>query len=296
MNSKYLLVLIFLQLSFQITTGQVLSVSINHNPFSDNHVLLVQSSDTVSFKVDSRFLTGNKNSFYWVRLDPSKKSYDNTLLLNRYENYSIEYKITLIKPAKQDVPLTILLDSIGLGTTYWGIIPAGLFHDSIYHSIIPLYKDTLINVLQITCRKDNSYTGYLSELLTTPFIMAPKFIPSFGHQTDLRIGSDCAEFLIYGKRRQGFNIPYCGPIILKNYLDRINSDSLFKGCIIHFGEQTALLCEDKGTLGKLDDEDVLLQCYYRGPEIIKLKESEFRNHPFKAYKWKREYEVSVIIN
>ena len=70
-----------------------------------------------------------------------------------------------------------------------------------------------------------------------------------GHQTDLRVCVDCAELAIYGKRRQGFNIPYCGPRGINNYLEEISPDSIFNGCIVHFGDQVDVIYSDEGVKG-----------------------------------------------
>jgi hypothetical protein len=180
--------------------------------------------------------------------------------------------------------------ALDLGTTYWGIWSMKKAEKTLFKTALPLQLKESGSFVQVVSRTDDSYIGYLGELFNTPFILAPRFIPSVGHQTDLRMGSDCAEFLIYGKRRQKFVIPYCGPRGIISYLDLINPDSLFEGCIIHFGIQTSLLLEDKGVKGILDDEDILLECYERGPEKIAYKNSEFRHHAYKAYKWKSKFE------
>jgi hypothetical protein len=289
MNSRWISAL-FLFLLTQFAAAQKLSVAVNGKDCSVEHSIFVRVGDTVSLRACNSGGSVTSDSMVWVRVVPAPGMYDNTKLKDRYSFQKISYRIIPIRKAILGDALQLVTDSTGLGILYIGIMPEKQCAEKVLESILPLHMQSEINVVQIVCRANDWYIGFLSELFNTPFILVPAVIPSLGHQSDLRLGSDCAEFLIYGKRRQGFKIPYCGPKGIVNYFDPVDRDSLFNGCIIHYGEQVALLYDDRGIKGKLDDEDILFQCYERGPELITVKKSEFRNHSYKTFKWKRQYE------
>ena len=90
----------------------------------------------------------------------------------------------------------------------------------------PLHQKYPFKIVQIVRRKDDTYTGYLTELLHTPFIIAPMVTEDGYHETDMRMGSDCAAFAIYGRRRQGYRVSYCGPRGIYKYLREIGKGPL----------------------------------------------------------------------
>jgi hypothetical protein len=134
------------------------------------------------------------------------------------------------------------------------------------------------------------------------------------HETDARMGSDCAAFAIYGKRRQGFQVPYCGPLWIYRYLSaivgsplrpipfeqtevyvtpdnrpiRVGPGGLQAGDIVHFGEQVSVFYRDAGIIGLLDKDDLLFQCYGSQPTITTVKDCGFYHLPARVYKWKED--------
>jgi hypothetical protein len=171
----------------------------------------------------------------------------------------------------------------------------------------PLHRRFSRQVIQIIIRSDDSYVGHLYELFNTPFILPPKPLPGSGHQTDLRVGSDCAEFAIYGMRRMGYDIPYAGPRGIYHYLAEISSSlmypdsagvyrdkegetfkvagSLERGDIIHFGEQVSVFYADQGVPGILDKNDLLIQSYTPSPHITTIENCGFYHLPFRIFEW-----------
>ena len=144
-----------------------------------------------------------------------------------------------------------------------------------------LYTGT---VLQVVVREDDSYTGYLTELLGVPFLLPPYFLEGNKHQTDLRIGADCAEMAIYGKRRMGCQIPYVGPKGIFSYLVPI--EKIKKGAIIHFGEQVSVVYEDVDGDGKLGKSDLLIHAWKDQVKIVTYRDSEFWGKPYGIFDWK----------
>ena len=131
------------------------------------------------------------------------------------------------------------------------------------------------------------------------------------HETDVRMGSDCAAFAIYGKRRQGYRVSYCGPRGIYKYLSEIGKgpvrsekalnteiyankdtqsvkvgvDGIERGDIVHFGDQVSVFYEDLGVKGFLDKDDLLFQCYKDAPHVTSILNSGFYNKPLRIFKW-----------
>lgn len=200
----------------------------------------------------------------------------------------------------------------GVGTYYVGLGKDTYYDESslYFESKHPIHKE-FMDVIQIVVRENDSYIGYIQELTRTPFVYVPKNVEGY-HQTDERVGSDCAEFAIYGMRRLGFNIPYVGPRGIYDYcnpigngyvyVDKFSEEGLYKdenlnhieigldglqeGDVLHFGEQVSVFYRDLGVEGVLDHNDLLIQSYIRGIEIIPIKESEFVDYPLKLIRFK----------
>ena len=64
---------------------------------------------------------------------------------------------------------------------------------------------------------------------------------------------------------------------------------LSESCILHFGDQVSILYKDTEPIGTLSKEDLLLQCYIRGPEIVSWKKSGFYRSGYLIYRWNEEY-------
>ncbi len=189
---------------------------------------------------------------------------------------------------------------------------AGTQLPPVFSEISPLHLKYPYRVIQVSYRSDNSYIGYLTELFRTPFLVAPMVTDQGVHETDARMGSDCAAFAIYGKRRQGYRVPYCGPAGIYDYLTEIEESPLWPrasgstevyandngrfvkvgpggletGDILHFGEQVSVFYADAGIPGLLDKDDYLIQCYQGGPLITTIEKSGFYQKPVRIFRWK----------
>lgn len=262
----------------------------------------------------------------WYQIRPKLKEYSN-LWKQGYPDMGdihiepIDYEIVPLTGFRgQDtIDLSTAVPSGETGTFYLGVevgdvsepfsSPSGVFSES-----SPLHLKYRYRVIQVVRRKDDSYLGYLTELFETPFIIGPRMTDQGVHETDARMGSDCAAFAIYGKRRQGYRVPYCGPLGIHRYLSVIESESLRPvplehteiyvtpdkrqvrtgdgglqpGDIVHFGEQVSVFYSDAGIKGVLDKDDLLLQCYGSRPTLTTLEDSGFYHLPLRIYRWRED--------
>jgi len=147
----------------------------------------------------------------------------------------------------------------------------------------------------LSLRPDNSYLGYLYELYNTPYIYGSKRIKG-GHQSDLLVGSDCADFTVYGKRRQRgkkkFGYTYTGGLYKLSskrwrvtlddegfYIDKKGKRLTFgpegktrPGDLINFnGGHVGALVKDDGD-GYLDTDDYVMHTLFKEPETVPIKD------------------------
>jgi hypothetical protein len=144
-------------------------------------------------------------------------------------------------------------------------------------------------------RADDTYLGFLYELYNTPYIYGSKRIKG-GHQSDLLVGSDCADFTVYGKRRQrgkkNFGYTYTGGLYKlaskrwkvsldaeEFYIDKKTRRLTFgpegtvrPGDLINFdGGHVGALVKDDGD-GYLDTGDYVMHTLFREPETVPIKD------------------------
>lgn len=156
------------------------------------------------------------------------------------------------------------------------------------------------DVFTLSYRPDDSYLGYLHELLNTPYIYGSKRIRG-GHQSDLLVGSDCADFAVYGKRRQRsrkkFDYTYTGglyKLASKRTKVHLDDESFYvdkKGRRLTFAKDgdvrpgdllnlpdghVGVLFRDDGD-GFLDTGDYLMHTLFREPEIVPIEDARWGN-------------------
>lgn len=258
----------------------------------------------------------------WYQVAPVLQEYDNTAANKTFPVVKLKpitYQISSIPALKGGLNIYDVIKGNNYGTYYltpsikWNQQTLQINLSQIITEVNPLQEIYPHQIIQIVYRPDDSYLGYLSELYNTPFILGPRLTPVGFHQTDSRVGSDCAAFAIYGKRRQGYDIPYCGPKGIVQYLREISNfplhpvkagqyfiyydkenhplkigpKALQPGDIIHFTEQVSVFYQDQGFSGLLDQSDLILQSYIPVPQIIPIAKTPFSHHAIRVYKWKK---------
>jgi len=247
----------------------------------------------------------------WQIIEPVLRAYDNTgFILNshRLSVDTLSYIVIQSIPSSSELLLIPGEDIPKYGTFY--VSRSSSFLDTIY-SVNPI-QIVFPNIVQISLRPNDSYLGFLYELLNTPFIMAPRYTPGGSHQADFKLGTDCAGLAVYGKRRMGFDYQYLGPRGIIQYLASvgegsyypesaqdttlfingqndvmpIGEDGIRPGDIVHFGTQVSIFLEDKGVIGFVDSEDFLIQSWFTGTHICTIRESGYFDRPIRFFKWR----------
>ena len=151
-------------------------------------------------------------------------------------------------------------------------------------------------VTRVTIRRDDSYLGYLTEMFGQPYIWASAGLSDRSHQSERLEGSDCADFVVYGARRMGKPIGYTWtgglPRIAKLisagarddhgiYRDARGKALPFTkpGDLILFPRHVGALVEDRGTIGVLDEQDIMMHTLFDSPKEQPIADSGYADKP-----------------
>ena len=244
---------------------------------------------------------GADKAVRWFQIAPELRAYD-----NRPGEHARLEPIRYRRTAAGAAPSARLTLSFATpGTRYFC---AGTVTPERFATPEPLQRKYAGRVVQVVVRAGDAYEDFLGELLGTPFVMGPAVAPGGWHQTDQRVGSDCASFATYGRRRMGQPVPYAGPVGIVRFLRplsgplappgadgvyrdargrriRTGGDGLRPGDIVHFGAQVAVFHADRGTRGVLDDDDLLFQSWRTTPYLTTIRAGGFFDHAIRLYRW-----------
>ena len=152
------------------------------------------------------------------------------------------------------------------------------------------------DVLRVSVRRDDSYLGFLTEMFGQPYIWASAGLSDATHESERLEGSDCADFVVYGARRMGAQLAYTWtgglPEITKLvasgtrgvdgiYRDRRDRPVPFGrvGDLILFPRHVGVLAEDRGTIGVLDDQDLVMHTLFDSPNEQPLADTGYADKP-----------------
>ncbi len=243
----------------------------------------------------------------WQIIEPMLAAYDNIGFTENRKKLSVDSLGYIVTQIVSDSSLLLLIpgeDIPEYGTFY--VAYSSELSDTIY-SLNPIQL-VYPNIVQISLRPDDSYLGFLYELLNTPFIMAPRNTPHGSHQADFKLGTDCAGLAVYGKRRMGFDYQYLGPRGIIQYLTPVGEGSYYldstlyvnlnngtmtigesgivPGDILHFGTQVSIFLVDRGVIGFVDVEDLLIQSWFTGTHICTIRDSGYFDRSIRFFKWR----------
>ncbi|MFT5633425.1 MAG: hypothetical protein ACI9SQ_001143 [Rubritalea sp.] len=151
------------------------------------------------------------------------------------------------------------------------------------------------DVIEIRVRRQDGFLGALEEQFGSPYVFGIGSFRQAGESgAETLLGNDCANFLIYAFRRNGKQLPWCNPAQIKQFLEPIK-ETVKVGDTVHLGSHVAVLYEDKGTLGKLDDRDILVHHLSGFPECITLGKLA-KGKPYTAMRYRQSKEsVSLTL-
>jgi hypothetical protein len=159
-------------------------------------------------------------------------------------------------------------------------------------------------VTRVSLRRDNTYLGYLTEMYGQPYIWASAGRTDATHQSERLEGADCADFVVYGRRRMGHAIPYTWTGGLPTYAKRIaagapGADGIYRddqgnpvpftavGDLLLFPRHVGVLAEDHGTIGVLDEDDVIMHALFDSPKEVRIADSGYGDKPIEILRWKK---------
>ncbi|MBI3184281.1 MAG: hypothetical protein HYZ28_19280 [Myxococcales bacterium] len=265
-------------------------------------------------------LTGaNGASLRWFKLEPTVSAVDNTT--PRFHFASIPYARTEIPACRgqatcpADVAPSRLPEVAavpGAGTMAFQVtasLPGGV--ELATAGLESVESGGLGRAVhRVTFRRDDSYLGYLTELFNTPYIFGSSGPPG-RNQTDLLIGSDCADLAIYGRRRMGrvaeytssFGIDRQAPEVARALgldargvaLDATGSPlrwnggkaKVTAGDLLHFpsSRHVAVLYEDREPFDVLDSGDLMLHTCWAPPTVQPIGDSSCASTPIRVLRF-----------
>jgi hypothetical protein len=146
----------------------------------------------------------------------------------------------------------------------------------------------LSSLIRLSRYQGEGYIGKLTEIFNLPYVYGSALLKAGGRTSaDAAQGADCSHFIIYGKRRQGANVPYVNPQGLLPYLDLIDEfqgfqngvacglhgpivvtpELLKRGLLLHFGKHVAAVYGNRGPSTLLTRETQVVHQLEGPPEI-----------------------------
>lgn len=241
----------------------------------------------------------------WNRVEPAAASYSNTEG-GTFHFEPIEYRATAIDGAHAgslaaDVRPTLTPDhGGGVGTMRFQIVIAQ--GTRVIASAGPEARrgrgsgGLTDDVLRVSIRRDDTYLGYLTELFGQPYVWASAGLTDATHQAERLEGADCADFVVYGARRLGKRFAYTWTGGLPQITTLLaagtrDGDGIYRdahgdalpftqaGDLILFPRHVGVLVEDRGTIGVLDDHDVMMHALFDTPKEQPIADSGYADKP-----------------
>jgi hypothetical protein len=251
----------------------------------------------------------------WNRIEPAVATMTNGDTPSQFRFEPIDYRATPIESAAgkpsipADVRPTLTPDyGKGVGTMRYQII--ALQDERVIASAGPEARrgkgagGVTDAVFRVSLRRDDTYLGYLTEMYGQPYIWASAGVTDGGHQSEHLEGSDCADFVVYGKRRSGAKLAYTWTGGLPQYTSLLaagtrGSDGIYRdrknaplpftkvGDLVLFPRHVGVLAVDRGTLGVLDDQDLMMHTLFDSPHEQAIGETSYADKPLELRRFKR---------
>ena len=151
-------------------------------------------------------------------------------------------------------------------------------------------------VMRVSIRRDDTYLGYLTEMFGQPYIWASAGTTDASHQSEHLEGSDCADFVVYGARRMGKKLSYTWTGGLPGVTKLLaagtrGDDGVYRdgkgnplpftkvGDLVLFPRHVGVLAKDRGTIGVLDDQDLMMHTLFDSPKEQAIADSGYADKP-----------------
>jgi hypothetical protein len=243
----------------------------------------------------------------WNRIEPAVADMSNGATPADFHFHPIDYRATPIDDAGgkgslvADVRPTLTPDhGDGVGTMRYQLV--ALQGERVIASAGPEARrgrgsgGLTDAVMRVSIRRDDTYLGYLTEMYNQPYIWASAGLSNRSHQSEHLEGSDCADFLVYGKRRMGASYAYTWtgglPKITRLlgagtrgadgiYRDKAGKPLPFTqpGDLVLFPRHVGALAVDRGELGVLDDQDLMMHTLFDSPKEQAIADSGYADKP-----------------
>lgn len=250
----------------------------------------------------------------WNRIEPAVATMSNGDTPREFHFEPIDYRATPIAATTAgsliaDVRPTLTPDhGNGVGTMRYQVI--ALQHERVIASPGPESRrgrgagGVTDDVLRVSIRRDDSYLGFLTEMYGQPYIWASAGTTDRAHQSEHLEGSDCADFVVYGKRRlDNPKLPYVWTGSLPQYARLLaagtrGDDGIYRdkagqplpftrvGDLVLFPRHVGVLAVDRGTIGVLDDRDLMMHTLFDSPKEQPIADSGYADKPVELRRWK----------
>jgi hypothetical protein len=250
----------------------------------------------------------------WYKVEPTGSSYDNTV--GGFHWDTISYREHPLGDWDTKWQMSADAQPVGYPDTHGG---AGTmaFKVAIKLGSVAvaspgkesLYRGGLSDqVPRVAFRRDDTYLGRLTELFNTPYIWGSAGVPPAVHQAERLIGSDCADFVVYGARRMGKDLPYRATWHLPDMADTVaraekvddrgrflqkngkpipvGEDGVHIGDLLLFPRHVGALAQDRDPVGVLDTNDILLHTFWAPPTEEPIKDTAYADSPVRVLRWK----------
>jgi cell wall-associated NlpC family hydrolase len=243
----------------------------------------------------------------WTRIEPTTANMSNTSS-GEFRFELIDYKTTAIDSTAHwitaDVRPTLTTDhGDGVGTMRYQVTVDGVASPGIAARRGRGAGGLADSVMRVSIRRDDTFLGFLTEMYGQPYIWASAGTSDKSHQSEHLEGSDCADLMVYAARRAGKKVSYTWtgglPQVTKLLGAGLRDEKgVYRsgdgkpvpftkpGDLVLFTRHVGALAEDKGTIGVLDDEDIIIHTLFDSPKEQAIKDTGYANTPAEVRRWR----------
>jgi cell wall-associated NlpC family hydrolase len=248
----------------------------------------------VGQQVELHAVAKDAHEFRWFRVEPTVQSVDNTQPSFHFADITFEETEIEACRDKQDCPADV-------ASTKYSNVPQLAGAGTMAFKLTATSKDgkplatpgresmkwggLTTEVFRVIVRKDDTLIGYASELINTPYIFGSAG-PDGRNQTDLLIGSDCADLAVYARRRSGIKTEYTSSYAIDQQAPEVKGPARV-GDLIHFPSMrhVAILFEDHDPKGVVTEDDLILHTCWAPPTAQRIGDTSCVAPPYRVLRF-----------